>query len=171
MRLRGRALKAASPLDLATAAESIDPAVGYRSRGCRERCLWCGELGADLQSLPHRAEYNGVLVPTHSPIRACEVHAAQVQAYLTTLAKRSGYVLATRLVGAALVVIGGIADAMIVVAVGAVVLGSSVLMLPYSSVEAVRRFGVLRAQWIARFIGASVLAVAIGGLLYLLMSG
>jgi hypothetical protein len=82
--------------------------------------MWCGQKLTDLCSLPHIPEYNGIVVPTHSPIRACEEHRDLVHEYLLELAARSGLNLTLRLIGLALVVGGGVADNLAIAMSGAV---------------------------------------------------
>ena len=118
-----------------------------------ERCMWCGQERTDLRSLPHLREYNGIIVPTHSPIRACEEHSDLVHRYLLELAARSGLNLALRLIGVALVVVGGVADHLAIAMAGAVLLGVQLIVFPYATPETVRRLGVVQAKWLTRYLG------------------
>jgi hypothetical protein len=121
--------------------------------------MWCGQKRTDLCSLPHIHEYNGIIVPTHSPIRACEEHRDLVHEYLLELAARSGLNLTLRLIGLALVVGGGVADHLAIAMAGAVLLGVQLIVFPYATPETVRRLGVVQAKWLARYLGILMAAV------------
>lgn len=129
-----------------------------------DRCMWCGQKRTDLCTLPHLCEYNGIIVPTHSPIRACEEHRDLVHGYLLDLAARSGLNLALRLIGMALVVVGGVADNLAIAMAGAVLLGVQFIVFPYATPETVRRLGVVQAKWLARYVGI-LMAVVFGAVL------
>ncbi len=126
--------------------------------------MWCGQKRTDLCTLPHIREYNGILVPTHSPIRACEEHRDLVHGYLLEVAVRSGLNLALRLVSMALVVGGGVADHLAIAMSGAVLLGVQIIVFRYSTPETVRRLGVVQAKWLARYLGI-LMTVVFGAVL------
>lgn len=114
----------------------------------------------------HRPEYNGVVVPTHSPIRACEEHQDLVHDYLLEYAARSGRSLA--LVGVSLLTItfGAVAGISVLVAAGVLVCGVWAVCFPYASPETVRRVGVLKAKFLARWLGGLLLVAGLAWLVY-----
>lgn len=137
-----------------------------RSDRVSGRCIWCGQQCDDLCTLPHIREYNGIVVPAHSPIRACEAHRDLVHGYLLEVAARSGWNLALRLIGMALVVGGGVADSLSIAMSGCVLIGALIVVLPYSSPETVRRLGVRQAKWLARYLGILITVISAAVLIY-----
>ena len=135
--------------------------------GRRGRCLWCGQERYDLCAMPHRREYNGIVVPTHAPIRTCADHAELMHAYLVKTARNSRWTLLGSILAGLLVVGGGMARSDGVIVLGLLVLGAGLLLFPHCTPETVRRLGVLQSVWLARFIGVVVTVVGVAGLAYL----
>ena len=119
--------------------------------------MWCGQLGGDLYAMPHRSEYNGVVVPTHSPICACEDHQNQVHDYLVQVARRSGSSLAILVLVIASVMAGGVSGVIEISAAGLVLCGVWSISYPYATPETVRRFGVVNAVVLVRWLGVVIL--------------
>jgi hypothetical protein len=82
-----------------------------------------------------------------------------VHGYLLEVAARSGWNLALRLIGMALVVGGGVADNLSIALSGAVLLGAQIVAFPYATPETVRRLGVVKAKWLARYLGVAMVVI------------
>ncbi|MBK8167930.1 MAG: hypothetical protein IPK64_18450 [bacterium] len=134
------------------------------------RCLWCGQVHDDLRAMPHLRAYEGVVVPTHAPIRGCPEHTEHVHAYLVRVARNSRWTLLASVVAVLLVIGGGMAGVDVVIAAGMLVLGAGILRFPYCSPETVRRLGAVRAIQLARIIGVAVTVTAAGGLAYTILA-
>lgn len=135
--------------------------------GISGRCMWCGQVRDDLRAMPHLRQYEGLVVPTHAPIRTCADHAEPMHAYLVKTARNSRWTLLGSVLAGLLVVGGGMARADGVIVLGLLVLGAGLLLFPYCTPETVRRLGVLQSVWLARFIGVVVTVVGVAGLVYL----
>ncbi len=135
-----------------------------------ERCLWCGQRRDDLRAMPHQRQYEGVVVPTHAPIRACADHIDDTHAYLLRVASNSRWTLLVSILAVLLVIGGGMARADALVAFGLLVLGAGILLFPYCTPEAVRRLGARQGIRIARVIGLVVGMAGIALLAYTLLT-
>ncbi len=128
------------------------------------RCMWCGEIGVELDRLNHRKEYEGILVPTHTPILACGEHGNLLDSYLLERARRSGATLAGFLMVVVLVLVGGVSGVHEMSASGLLVCGVWVLLYPYATPETVRRFGASNSKFLVRWVGGLILAAGAGWL-------
>lgn len=139
-------------------------------KGTAGRCLWCGQAREDLRAMPHQRAYEGVVVPTHAPIRACPEHTELAHAYLVQMARNSRWTLLGSVLAVLLVIGGGMAGLDEVVAGGLLVLGAGILRFPYCTPETVRRLGAVRSIRLARVLGLAVTVAAAAGLAYTLLA-
>ena len=122
------------------------------------RCMWCGSRHSKVHRLDHRKEYEGILVPTHSPIWVCVEHGELIDIYLLELARRSGAWLFGLVTVIALTIAGGASGMHEIAAIGLLVCGVWALLYPYASPETVRRFGVVNSKFLVRWLGGLILA-------------
>ena len=120
--------------------------------------MWCGEQRGDLYPMPHLPEYNGIVVPTHSPIRACEDHRNQIHGYLILVARRSASSLAILALVIVSVMVGGVSGVAEIAAAGLALCGIWAISYPYATPDTVRRLGVVNSMLLVRWLGCAMLA-------------
>ena len=133
------------------------------------RCMWCGEIGGELDRLAHREEYEGILVPAHTPILACGEHSKMLDSYLLKRARRSGPTLAGFLMVLVLVLVGGVFGVHEISASGLVLCGVWALLYPYATPETVRRFGASNSKFLVRWVGGLIFTVGAGWLGFMML--